>query len=297
MARNSNGRKLTTPPGASSSRSRDIPTALLGAVGLALTSGLLYFSLTRANLPYCGSGSSCDVVQSSRWSMFLGVPIVVWGWGVYLAITGSALFAKSTITRSRSIIFFVTVGLAVSLYLNAVSLWVIEAMCAYCLASLGIIISIFVLNWRSAARLELGSWRLGSSVIAGLLIAFMHLNYAGVFSPSAGPEDPYLRELAEHLTNAEAKFYGAYWCPHCQEQKLVFGSSAKRLPYVECSPNGQKGPRATACVVQNIQNYPTWVIGGRHVDRVLSVAQLASYSGFQPPPTTLDKKINVSPTN
>ncbi|MFT4580996.1 MAG: putative membrane protein [Gammaproteobacteria bacterium] len=257
---------------------------MLGAIGLALTSGLLFFSLTRANLPYCGSGSSCDVVQSSRWSMFLGVPIVLWGWGVYFAITGIALIAKSNITRSRLILFFATLGFAVGLYLNAVSLWVIKAMCAYCLVSLAIVISIFVLSWRRAAQLELGTWRLGSSVIAGLLVLFMHLNYAGVFSPNAGPEDPYLRELAEHLTNAQAKFYGAYWCPHCQQQKLVFGSSASRLPYVECSPNGQKGPRATACLVQNIQNYPTWVVSGRRVERMLSAAQLASYSGFEPPP-------------
>jgi uncharacterized membrane protein len=283
VTKKSKGRKLAGQSGASSPRSRDFLTAFFGAVGLVLTSGLLFYSSTRANLPYCGSGSSCDVVQSSRWSMFLGLPIALWGWGVYLAITAVALFAKSNITRSRLIGFFVTIGLAVSLYLNAVSLWVIQAMCAYCLVSLGIIFSIFVLNWRRAAQFEVGTWRLGSSVMAGLLVIFMHLNYAGVFSPSAGPEDPYLRGLAEHLTKSEAKFYGAYWCSHCQEQKLVFGSSASRLPYVECSPNGQQGPRATACVAQNIQNYPTWVISGRRVDQILSAAQLARYSGFAAP--------------
>ena len=43
----------------------------------------------------------------------------------------------------------------------------------------------------------------------------------------AGPEDPKIRALAEHLTEEGALFYGASWCPHCQEQKLLFGASGK----------------------------------------------------------------------
>ena len=37
----------------------------------------------------------------------------------------------------------------------------------------------------------------------------VHLHYQGVFDPAAGPEDPRLRALAEHLTEAGARFYGA----------------------------------------------------------------------------------------
>ena len=29
--------------------------------------------------------------------------------------------------------------------------------------------------------------------------------------------------------------YGAYWCPHCQAQKKVFGESFQYVPYVECT--------------------------------------------------------------
>lgn len=55
----------------------------------------------------------------------------------------------------------------------------------------------------------------------------------------------------------KAIFYGAFWCPHCQSQKKLFGNSEKYLPYVECStPNGKE--QAQECQEKNIQTYPTW---------------------------------------
>ena len=63
--------------------------------------------------------------------------------------------------------------------------------------------------------------------------------------------------LAQCLKDKGAVFYGAFWCPHCQEQKKMFGNSADLLPYVECSnPDGQS--QTQACNDKNIQGYPTW---------------------------------------
>ena len=42
-------------------------------------------------------------------------------------------------------------------------------------------------------------------------------------------------EFAQCLKDSGITFYGAFWCPHCQAQKKLFGRSAKLLPYVECS--------------------------------------------------------------
>ena len=41
--------------------------------------------------------------------------------------------------------------------------------------------------------------------------------------------------FAKALTTGGVEFYGAFWCPHCQAQKALFGDSKKYLPYVECS--------------------------------------------------------------
>jgi thiol-disulfide isomerase/thioredoxin len=62
--------------------------------------------------------------------------------------------------------------------------------------------------------------------------------------------------FAQCLTDAGAKFYGAYWCPHCQEQKKLLQNS-KKLPYIECStPNGQA--QTQVCMDAKITGYPTW---------------------------------------
>ena len=44
-----------------------------------------------------------------------------------------------------------------------------------------------------------------------------------------------LDDFAKCLGDKGAIFYGAFWCPHCQAQKALFGKSAKLLPYIECS--------------------------------------------------------------
>lgn len=63
--------------------------------------------------------------------------------------------------------------------------------------------------------------------------------------------------LAQCLKDKGAVFYGAFWCPHCQEQKKLFGNSAKLLPYVECSnPDGKS--QTQICIDKGVQSYPTW---------------------------------------
>lgn len=63
--------------------------------------------------------------------------------------------------------------------------------------------------------------------------------------------------LAQCIKDSGAKFYGAFWCPHCQKQKQMFGSSVKLLPYVECStPDGKS--QTPVCQEQKIEGYPTW---------------------------------------
>lgn len=64
-------------------------------------------------------------------------------------------------------------------------------------------------------------------------------------------------ELAQCISNSGAKFYGAFWCPHCQTQKAAFGKSAKLLPYIECS-NPDK-TQTDVCKDAGVTGYPTWV--------------------------------------
>ena len=66
-----------------------------------------------------------------------------------------------------------------------------------------------------------------------------------------------LDAFATCIKDAGATFYGAFWCPHCQNQKALFGPSAKLLPYVECStPDGNS--QLPVCTAAGVQGYPTW---------------------------------------
>ena len=70
-----------------------------------------------------------------------------------------------------------------------------------------------------------------------------------------------LSAFAQCIADSGAKFYGAFWCSHCENQKQAFGSAADKLPYVECSaPDGNS--QLTVCSDNGITGYPTWVFAG-----------------------------------
>ncbi len=88
-------------------------------------------------------------------------------------------------------------------------------------------------------------------VIAALIIA----GIGSSFAFTAGPGK--LDTFAQCLKDKGAKFYGAFWCPHCQNTKAMFGKSAKLLPYIECSTPDGKG-QLQVCKDAGIQSYPMW---------------------------------------
>ena len=65
--------------------------------------------------------------------------------------------------------------------------------------------------------------------------------------------------FAQCLTDSGIQFYGAFWCPVCAEQKKMFGSSVKLLPYVECSLPDKK-TQTEVCIGKEVKSYPTWIL-------------------------------------
>ncbi len=92
---------------------------------------------------------------------------------------------------------------------------------------------------------------IGGLIVAVALIGFVVYAVKGNTGP--GPLDGF----ATALKDGGATFYGAFWCPHCQAEKKLFGKSARLLPYVECStPAGDT--QNQACNDKKIEGYPTW---------------------------------------
>jgi hypothetical protein len=92
---------------------------------------------------------------------------------------------------------------------------------------------------------------------------------------SAGDLDAF----AQCLTDEGAVMYGAYWCPHCADQKEGFGTSVDLIKYVECSLPGGKGQTAE-CNDAGITGYPTWEFkDGSRLSGNISHSTLAEKTG------------------
>jgi hypothetical protein len=89
--------------------------------------------------------------------------------------------------------------------------------------------------------------------------------------------------LAEYLAEHDVKFYGAYWCSHCQQQKSLFGAvAASKLPYIECAEGGENSQRQL-CKEKNIQMFPTWAIKGKFMPGTLDLKKIAELTGYKGP--------------
>lgn len=84
--------------------------------------------------------------------------------------------------------------------------------------------------------------------------------------------------FADCLTEQGVKMYGAYWCPHCANQKRMFGGSWERVTYVECAIEGSK-VQTEICQKEDIKSYPTWDFGFERITGELSFQQLAEKTG------------------
>lgn len=98
-----------------------------------------------------------------------------------------------------------------------------------------------------------------------------------IFFPSKPASPNNYDNFSICLTQNNAKMYGAYWCPHCQNQKDMFGSSWKYVNYVECDNNGQQ---AAICTQAGVRGYPTWTFNDK-IEREgeLTFTDLSTYSG------------------
>jgi uncharacterized membrane protein len=274
-SRPSTGKPAATPP------SPDLLVAGLAVLGMLITGYLTGLAWLGESAAFCAEGSGCDVIRQSRWSTLLGLPVALWGFAVYAALGVVAWRMPPRLKRWRRLWYLALVGVAVSLYLTVVGIVALDAVCLWCLASLATISAIFVSvilrRPESAPGVAWSRWAAQSGVTAIAVVVVLHVWYSGLL---AHPDTPRLTALAAHLEESGATYYGAWWCPACQEQKRLFRGAADRLPFVECSTGGRGSPMTLRCRDLGIEAYPTWIINGRPYTGVLTPMELAQYAGF-----------------
>lgn len=124
--------------------------ALLAMGGVVLAIYLSLYKLGMITELTCAVGS-CETVQLSEWATFLGLPVAVWGVGAYLAVLALALIGLQPAFAESRAISWLLVGLNAwnvlfSGWLTYLELYVIDAICMWCVVSAVLMLVIFVLS-------------------------------------------------------------------------------------------------------------------------------------------------------
>jgi uncharacterized membrane protein len=129
--------------------------ALVSLLGLFLGAYLTLYKFGIIGELACNVGS-CERVQTSRWSVFLGLPVATWGVGFYLlmlVLSLASLQERFVESRGLSLAMMVLSGWGVvfTAWLNYIEAFVIHAWCEWCIGSATIVVILFalsVLDWR-----------------------------------------------------------------------------------------------------------------------------------------------------
>lgn len=277
--------------------------ATIAGVGLVETLYLSIIKLMGASAACPTDG--CDAVLNSPYALVFGIPLTLFGAAAYLSMMVFALapYVVSqdnkerwrTVEETTGTLLLVggTAMMMFSGYLMYLLIFEVQELCIYCLASATFSLSLFVLS--AVGRF----WEdTGKAIFIGLLVALVTLTgTVGIYAttnktgetpavtgnappPVTTTSGPAEIALAEHLSQIGAMEYGAYWCPHCHDQKQLFGAeAAAKLNYVECDPKGQNS-QTDRCRAAQIRGFPTWEIKGEQYSGVRQLQELATISGY-----------------
>jgi uncharacterized membrane protein len=120
---------------------------VLTLVGIGVAAYLTYVHYAGLQ-PFCAGGAhGCERVQSSSYASLGGIPVALLGLGGYLAIA-AALLAPGERARLAAAALAVS-GFGFSAYLTYLELFVIDAICQWCVASAVLLTLLSVITvWR-----------------------------------------------------------------------------------------------------------------------------------------------------
>lgn len=116
-----------------------------------------------------------------------------------------------------------------------------------------------------------------------VVYAIVVILIAGAFATGRYYKNHKYDAFARCLAAKQAKMYGLYWCPHCADQKAMFGSSFRYVPYVECAIRGSRD-LAPECKAAGVKLFPSWQFGTNPPkEGVVSLQSLSQQTGCSLP--------------
>jgi uncharacterized membrane protein len=122
--------------------------ALLSLTGLFVSAYLYLYKIGKIGSLACGAGG-CETVQQSAWSRFAGIEVALIGLLGYAGLLAVSLAALQPNLAERRwpttlLLVLAALGVGFTIYLTYLELFVIHAICRWCVGSAAIIISIFI---------------------------------------------------------------------------------------------------------------------------------------------------------
>ncbi|PYO33321.1 MAG: vitamin K epoxide reductase [Gemmatimonadetes bacterium] len=122
---------------------------VLALLGLLVATYLWLYKIGVIGVLQCGTGG-CEAVQASRYAELFGVPVAFVGVAGYALLLGVGLVGvqpRFSADRRVTLVLaaLATMGFAFASYLTAIELFVLRAVCRWCVASAVIITAIWVL--------------------------------------------------------------------------------------------------------------------------------------------------------
>lgn len=111
-------------------------------------------------------------------------------------------------------------------------------------------------------------------IIAAVIFVLAGVGYwrlTGSFVNTPGSYD----DFARCLTEKGVVMYGSKYCPHCLNQKEMFGTSFQYINYVECTED------SNLCTEKGITAVPAWSINGNLYTGEKTIQELSSLSGCE----------------
>ena len=284
--------------------------AVLSTIGLVDTGSITLKNWGLFNSLSCpGIKKGCETVLNSPWGTLFennqfNIPLSLAGVITYSSILLLSIFLSLNIISPKEklnkllwwLIFLISCASSVfSLLLLNIMFVKINAYCFFCILSAILSISIFIISI-IGAKFESREPMFYRGLIVALTIFIGGLIWSNNVDPSKANDisntsekvspiittssSPQKIKFAKFLSDNNIKMFSAYWCPHCHDQKQLFGKKAvKALTIVECAKDG-KDNQYELCREKEIQGFPSWEIKGEIFSGVKDLNDLAIITGY-----------------
>ena len=285
--------------------------AILSTIGIVDTGSITLKNwglFTSLSCP--GIQNGCETVLNSPWGTLIdnnqvNIPLSLAGFITYLSILVLTIILSINLISPKEklnkffwwLIFLISCASSSFSFLLINIMFVkIQAYCFFCILSAILSFSIFIISmigakFESRESMIFRGFIVAISVLLGGLIWSTNVdpsnaidiqrpteNVSPIITTSSSPQKI---EFAKFLKENNIIMYSAYWCPHCHDQKQLFGREAvKELAVVECAEDG-KNNDYELCQSKGISGFPSWEINGEIISGTRDLNELAIKTGYQ----------------